>query len=360
MTRPADRIRIALSRPRMDDAAPGSLANLVPVREPKVVLDASATISTAAHRMPRADDRPTNILVFPTRQTSASSTAPALDVASRPAPDVAPAGRLRWPIVFAITSLLAHGLVMLTFLIERESEAASIGREVISVELVLGAETTAGIAQRASASEAVPSASKADDSQTKQDQALETPSESKTHEAMPPRQIEAPPATAAIPEPLRSDRPAEITPPSEPQPAAADPAPRRQKPMRDVAARMDEGKHARGPSRQRERSHPSQPSASSNGIGRGSSRSVANYRGAVAAHLARHKRNPSVTREGTATIAFTIAGSGTVSSVRLVRSAGASALDQEAQAMPRRASPFPAPPDGRSMNFTVPIRFSVR
>jgi len=28
--------------------------------------------------------------------------------------------------------------------------------------------------------------------------------------------------------------------------------------------------------------------------------------------------------------------------------------------MARRASPFPAPPDGKGRNFTVPVRFNLR
>jgi len=83
----------------------------------------------------------------------------------------------------------------------------------------------------------------------------------------------------------------------------------------------------------------------------------------VAAHLARHKQYPAAARsagtQGSGTISFTIDGSGRVTSASVVRGTGAAILDQELAAMARRASPFPPPPGGRSMNFTVPIGFHL-
>jgi TonB family protein len=35
-------------------------------------------------------------------------------------------------------------------------------------------------------------------------------------------------------------------------------------------------------------------------------------------------------------------------------------FDAESLAMVKRASPFPAPPSGQSVNFTVPVNFSLR
>jgi protein TonB len=49
-----------------------------------------------------------------------------------------------------------------------------------------------------------------------------------------------------------------------------------------------------------------------------------------------------------------------VTSTRLSRSSGDSALDQEAVALPRRASPLPKPPEGvgsSSIALTVPVHF---
>lgn len=92
------------------------------------------------------------------------------------------------------------------------------------------------------------------------------------------------------------------------------------------------------------------------------SMSPASWRGALMAHLNRYKRfPPGAAANGTATVAFTINRSGTVTSARLVASSGDPALDAEAVALPRRASPVPEPPanvSGGSIALAVPIRFS--
>ena len=79
------------------------------------------------------------------------------------------------------------------------------------------------------------------------------------------------------------------------------------------------------------------------------------------AHLNRYKRfPPGAISSGNTSIAFTISRSGQVLSSRLVRSSGEGVLDQEAVALPRRASPVPAPPPsvgGASISLSVPIRF---
>jgi periplasmic protein TonB len=76
----------------------------------------------------------------------------------------------------------------------------------------------------------------------------------------------------------------------------------------------------------------------------------------------RYKRYPSDARprgeRGTASVYFTIDGTGNVLSAKLVRSSGFSALDQEVVSAIRRASPVPAPPPSASRTITVPMRFS--
>lgn len=110
---------------------------------------------------------------------------------------------------------------------------------------------------------------------------------------------------------------------------------------------------------------PSTASAAANSIGRG--RMVAgdaNYRGLVAARLARFKRFPADARrrreQGSAVVSFGIDGGGRVTSVRLVRGTGFLALDDEVQAMVRRASPFPPPPSQGEMTFTAPVSFHLK
>lgn len=91
------------------------------------------------------------------------------------------------------------------------------------------------------------------------------------------------------------------------------------------------------------------------------SMSAASWRGALMAHLNRHKRFPPGGSQGVALVAFSITHSGVVTSVRLVRSSGDGALDTEAVGLVRRASPVPAPPPsvgGNSLSLTVPVRFA--
>ncbi len=106
------------------------------------------------------------------------------------------------------------------------------------------------------------------------------------------------------------------------------------------------------------------PTDAASGIGRGRSDNSANYNGMVAAHLARYKQYPASARssgaQGVATVSFSLDGGGRVTSARLAGGSGNAAIDQEVVAMARRASPFPAPPDGKGRNFTVPVRFNLR
>ena len=152
------------------------------------------------------------------------------------------------------------------------------------------------------------------------------------------------------------------TPPPRPAQRQTRPAPTRAERTRETArTRRPPRAVAQG---ERNRSTTTSPAAAAaGGVGRGRSDADSNYRGRVAAHLARHKRFPHEARnsgnQGSATIAFALDGGGRVTSVRLVRGSGVASLDQEATAMVRRASPFPAPPGGHGMNFTVPVSFRL-
>ena len=59
-------------------------------------------------------------------------------------------------------------------------------------------------------------------------------------------------------------------------------------------------------------------------------------------------------------VSFATDGGGRVTRVSLMRGSGVASLDQEETAMVRRASPFPAPPGGRGMTFTVPVDFRIQ
>jgi protein TonB len=91
------------------------------------------------------------------------------------------------------------------------------------------------------------------------------------------------------------------------------------------------------------------------------------YRQRLAAHLQRFKRYPTEARasgvQGTATLSFTVGRGGEVLNARLARSSGHPALDAETLSMISRAQPLPPfPPEitQASLNFSVPVNFSVR
>jgi protein TonB len=285
-----------------------------------------------------------NVVPFvrPQRET-AGGVAPtvALKSSDRPAPGIPNlndgVARL---FVLLLGSLILHGGLLMLFTQEPEPYS-SVGIPAISVEIVLGAEVPAGISR--------------------------TPSSNETQEIMPAEEqgepVETPPVTKPEPEtPVRQA--VTETPVIEPESLPLHPKPER--PREEAVpqpARVQSKQEAKEGVKQAQRpASRSTPAASGVGIGR--SGADANYHGLVAAHLSRHKQFPADARarrdEGTAIVTFAIDGRGYVTSVRLTRSSGVAALDQESQAMPRRASPFPPPPDGQPMNFTVPLSFHIR
>lgn len=73
-------------------------------------------------------------------------------------------------------------------------------------------------------------------------------------------------------------------------------------------------------------------------------------------HLDRHRRSlPGVLASARSEVAFTVAADGGVSALRLQKSSGVPALDQEALDLLRRAAPLPRPPDGQARELVVPV-----
>lgn len=109
-------------------------------------------------------------------------------------------------------------------------------------------------------------------------------------------------------------------------------------------------------------------SGSTKGAGQGAgSQGVANYQGTLAAWLNRHKRYPDRARrlrqQGTVRVSFTIDRQGRLISHRIVGASGYPLLDQEVDALVRRASPMPPFPAGLTqsqLTITVPISFNLR
>lgn len=93
--------------------------------------------------------------------------------------------------------------------------------------------------------------------------------------------------------------------------------------------------------------------------------SVSNYKGKVRRKVKRsfHRPRGGAKSRKDAVVRFVLSSSGSVRSVRLVRSSGSKKLDQAALSAVRRAAPFPKPPGnlrGGSLNFTLPFRLSRR
>lgn len=82
-------------------------------------------------------------------------------------------------------------------------------------------------------------------------------------------------------------------------------------------------------------------------------------------HIERRKRYPAAARAagvaGAVRLSVTIDRAGQLRSARVSKGSGHAVLDEEALATARRASPYPAPPDGvggKTFSFSVTLRFS--
>ena len=282
-------------------------------------------------------------------------------------------------IVAFAASLALHSVPLAMFW-HQPRPMASIGIEVMTVEIVLGATTAAGVAQTPGEQEvqavvAPPAEPTQDEPVTAQSRVAtvmpqevpvaaqetapeakpqETPPEAETVEPKPPEQ-QPETAVAEIPAAEQpTEKPPERVEQPRPQIQAVQKAPERKR----IAAPTDKK------AAQKKQNAAATPTDAASGIGRGRSDNSANYNGRVAAHLARYKQYPAAARsagtQGVATVSFSIDGGGRVTSARLVGGSGNAAIDQEVVAMARRASPFPAPQDGKGRNFTVPVRFNLR
>jgi protein TonB len=310
----------------------------------------------------------------------------------RPAPEIPspseerPAGsgfvheRLRLA-AFAAISLLIH--VGLFAMFWREPEPlASIGEQVISVEIVVGATAPAGVAPAPGESEAqaTPAEQPAEVSREAEQKATEQPQDvpvaaqeraseqtAKTDTPVDPKVSEAAKLDETKPRQSQADTEVALLPSPEEKPAeqkAVEQPKSQPKPVKN-AAPAKEPRRVAAPTREhaqkQAKATPSAPAANNVGVGRSDTNS--NYAGIVSAHLRRHQQYPSDARsrgeQGTATVSFSLDAGGRVTSSRLVRGSGIASIDQEVQAMVRRSSPFPPPPSGHGVSFTVPVSFRL-
>lgn len=147
---------------------------------------------------------------------------------------------------------------------------------------------------------------------------------------------------------------ARLAAPPTPPPTSASTTPTR--PVRDVPAtpRADASAGASaGKTTSAVAAAPSSPLAGSGSAGGGRG----GYAAEVRAHLSRYRRRlPGVLgTTARAEVSFSVDARGRSYDVALSQPSGIAALDAEALAMLQRATPLPAPPDGRPRRFTVPV-----
>ena len=83
---------------------------------------------------------------------------------------------------------------------------------------------------------------------------------------------------------------------------------------------------------------------------------ASNYPGLVMKKIAR-VRKPAMNRRGTTRVAFSIAPSGALARIGVAQSAGSADLDREAVRLIQRAAPFPPPPAGARLDFSIDVEF---
>jgi protein TonB len=276
----------------------------------------------------------------------------------------APSGLQRAAIIAG--SLVLHGALFAALVRDPPATPPSVGQQVISIEIVVGADTAAGIAStpRETATEVVaPAKTVTEDSLPRDLLKPETPREA---EREPPREPEV---ERVVPERVEAtvatEAPAVIV-AEAPAPAQTEVHPTEVKPIaaKPAEAKPTEAKPVETDKRKALRPHQAQsPTVASSGVGRGRSASDVAYQARVAAHLMRHKRFPEYARkqrqQGRAVVSFELDDAGRVTEVRLIQGTGHAALDREAEAMVHRASPFPPPPSGRTASFTAPVSFRL-
>lgn len=277
----------------------------------------------------RADDRPlsrdadlSNVIPFARgRRHGAEIHAPPVTLApeDRPAPPPPSAGFYR-QIVLAVASLAIHGGLVFAFW-EQPRPLAGSGAMAMMVDIVIGDNKPVGGAPTPNEGQ------QADERPVGQERAAEISEEQPNEPRSKTRVMTA--------EALR-ETPVEL-PVEEPKP------PEQEKAARSKASEEEEMPRGAGPA---------------------FVASEASYDNEMSLHMARNQKYPaSALRKGIrgkGVVSFSIDGTGAVTSVNVAVGTGAPVLDREMVAMVRRASPFPAPPDGRSRRFSVPVNFAPR
>jgi protein TonB len=342
--------------------------------------------------LPAAELDRTNLVPFARRGEASARGAPEVLVAPADRPIELFARQRARLVALIVFSAAAHAALYLPFAREPEP-MASLGEVVISAEIVIGTNAPAGPADeqgqaQASAPEPAktpepvldppdPALAQAEPPKPETAVTQSEPARPETAPAEPPADTQraptAPTPVAVLPEPVQQPSveplvPVEQVAPPEAKAAAATPNPAPPKqiarpPPKNPEKPKADARRASLAGAPNDARSTAPPAASAAGAGRGRSDADSNYAGLVAAHLARFKQFPPDARgrgdQGRATVTFSLSGGGGVTAVRLARGTGVASLDAEATAMVRRASPFPPPPHGRPVSFTVPVSFRL-
>lgn len=339
--------------------------------------------------------------------TQADAPACVVSLAARPAPLPPRLSSRRFWLAVAVT-LAAHAVALGAFFHE-PPPLPSLGIEVMSVEIVVGTNSPAGNIDPTSNSEVTtppateekiaeeimqpPPASDETKEATQLQEPVQEPAKDEPMlaavepeivpepkveqqpEPQPQQIVEQAPEKAVEPEkpiekPLEKPVVAAIAPATPTKPVEAKPVETKREPVKPpVATRRPEpqkkqdvkaatktnNKPTQTPKNDRIAAAPAvTPQVEARGVAVGRSSNNADYYSRVLGHLLRFRT--AYSGSGVSLVQFTLSGSGAVTSVRLASASGDAKLDETALSMVRRASPFPAPPDGRNQWFSVPIK----
>jgi periplasmic protein TonB len=301
-----------------------------------------------------AADQTGNVIPLITaRQHEAQGSAPEIKLTrdDRPTPSGLRQESYRRLALLFVGSLFAHAGLYAAFS-RQPTPTAGIEEVAITVEIMVGANSAAGTADVPSNAEAERQAStdaRQQDSTHTSEVTRPEPDTTAARDVLTPQEPD--PTVKPTPQDI-----AAVTPTEEPI------APVRPE-IPPPVQRVEEPPTPKPEDRPRPMPKPSVASAPANNVGRGRMAGEANYQGLVATRLARYKRFPPEARgrreQGAAVVSFSIDADGRVTSVRLARKTGFAALDDEVEAMVRRASPFPPPPGGVPVSFSAPVSFHL-
>lgn len=284
-------------------------------------------------------------------------------------------GRAAGTAVSAVASLILHGaaLAAVAYWVEwtpgaipAPTEAVSI--ELLETEMLEAVETAVATASMASLESVQSMPGAATESAAVSTRA--------PPDLMPvaPERIDAKEATVAVTEtaegmealkgalesdvPVGVERPAD-TPAAEPPPKPAQEANERKKPVK-VSKLPDPSEPRKTDGDARKKGGASSRAAKSTvgATGRvsASTGSAVNYAALVRARVAARKPAGGG-RRGTVVVAFAVTRAGAMSSASIARSSGDPALDRSVLAAVRGAGPFPVPPPGVNLRFSIPFYF---